>query len=81
MDSRAEFEREELAAMARQQGGKRVEVAPGVWAWEFPPWRCPHCTAIAGPDAEVQPGCPSPLARHGPVQTREEWRKQREGRS
>lgn len=64
---RAAFESAELAAMAREAGAVRVEVKPGVYAWQFPPWYCPHCTGLAGPDAEVQPGCPQPLARHGPV--------------
>lgn len=66
-DERAAWEANELAGLARQQGGKRVEVEPGVWAWQFPPYYCPHCTPIAGPDTLPLPDCPQPLARHGPI--------------
>lgn len=67
MDERSRFESEEIAGLARQHGAKRVEVEPGVFAWQFPPWLCPHCTPIGGPDTMPLEGCPSPLARHGKV--------------
>ncbi len=76
-DERAAWERDELAGLARQQGARRVEVEPGVWAWQFPPWLCPHCTPIGGPDTLPLPGCPQPLARHGPVDAPRQPRGQR----
>lgn len=66
-DERAAWEASELAGLARQQGAKRVEVEPGVWAWQFPPYYCPHCTAGGDLDALPLPDCPQPLARHGPI--------------
>lgn len=66
-DDRARWEASELAGLARQQGARRVEVEPGVYAWQFPAWLCPHCTPIGGPDTPPLPGCPCPIARHGPV--------------
>lgn len=69
MSDRSEFEAAELRGLARQHGARRVVVMPAtkhfpaVYAWQFPPWICPHC----GPDVEAQPGCPQPLARHGPL--------------
>lgn len=69
-NDRADFERQEIEALARQYDAERIQIEPGVWVWQFPAWVCPHCSALAGPDAEVQPGCPSPLARHGPMEKR-----------
>lgn len=66
-DERARWEASELAGLARQHGAKRVQVEPGVFAWQFPAWLCPHCTPIGGPDTLPLPGCPCPIARHGPV--------------
>lgn len=64
-DDRAAFEGAELRGLARQHGAKRVQIEPGVFAWQFPAWICSHC----GPDVEAQPGCPQPLARHGKIES------------
>ena len=62
-DERARFEAEEIRGLARMHGATR-EVSPdGIGFWRFPPWICQHC----GLDADVQPGCPQPLARHGKI--------------
>lgn len=71
-DERTRFEAEEIRAMVAQHGATRGYTKDGVGYWQFPAWICPHCSAIAGPDAEVQPGCPQPLARHGRLGT--SWR-------
>ena len=73
-DDRLSWEREEIAGLARQFGGRRV-YRDGIGAWEFPAWLCPHCTPIAGPDTLPLPDCPQPLARHGPVNAQSELRK------
>ena len=67
MNDRAAFEAEEIRGLARQQGARRVEVEPGVWARQFPAWLCPNCVPRAGRDTMPLPDCPEPLARHGPV--------------
>lgn len=72
-DDRIAFDTAELRGLAEKLGAKRVEVLPAakglpaVYAWEFPPWFCPHC----GPEQPVQPGCPQPLAAHGTLAERE----------
>jgi len=66
-DDRLSWEENEIAGLARRFGGKRV-YRDGIGAWEFPPWLCPHCTPIGGPETPPLPGCPQPLARHGPVE-------------
>lgn len=65
-DDWAGWESEELAGLARRFGARR-ETRDGVSFWHFPPWLCPHCTPIGGPDSPVLPGCPYPLSRHGPM--------------
>lgn len=66
MDDRARFESEELRQLAVERGATPVYVN-GILCWQFPPWICPFCSKIAGPEAEVQSGCPEPLARHGKI--------------
>lgn len=66
-EDRAQFETEEIRGLARRYGARRV-YRDGVGSWRFPPWLCPHCTSIAGPDTEALPDCPEKLARHGPVE-------------
>lgn len=65
-DDRLEFERQEIAGLAQRYGGKRV-YKDGIGFWQFPPWYCPHCTKDGDLESLPKPGCPSPLARHGPL--------------
>lgn len=66
-DDRAAFEAAELAGLAWQHGARR-ETRNGINFWRFPPWLCPDCTLVGGPDTGVLPGCGYPLARHGPIE-------------
>lgn len=67
-DERLRFEAEELAAIAQRAGAKRVyDPKLGISYWQIPPWLCPHCTPIGGDETPPLPGCPQPLARHGPI--------------
>jgi len=68
---------QELAGLMRQVGAKRV-TEDGISFYRVPAWLCPHCTPIGGPETEPLPGCPCPIARHGPILTHEEWKRRRE---
>jgi hypothetical protein len=70
-DERAAFEADELRGLARQYGAKRVQVEPGVFAWQFPRWICEFC----GPGVPPQPGCFQPLALHLTDEEMVEWRR------
>lgn len=61
------FESAELAGLARQYGARR-EYRDGIGCWRFPPYYCRFCVPLAGPDTLPLPGCPEPLARHGPIE-------------
>jgi hypothetical protein len=78
-DERAAFERAELAGLMRQVGGRRAyDEDLGIMVWEVPAWECPHCVGLTGDrECAVQPGCPSPLARHGKFESRAEWKLRR----
>lgn len=59
---------DELNGLMRQVGGKRVYVpALGISVWRVPPYSCAFC----GLNSPVAPGCPDPLARHGPIEQKE----------